>query len=73
MFGEDTFVSKWMDIKPCNSRQADYITMKMSEQKKKCGKCKAVYGCNMCDIYTSCEEEARLGKYLIEQKIRGEI
>lgn len=58
----------WIMIKPCNSIQADYISMKMSMQKKRCDTCQSCIG-EQCDIFTTSEEEARLGKYLIEREI----
>lgn len=61
----DDFVSKWISIKPCNSKQADHISMKMNLQKKRCNMCKRCIG-KQCDIYTTSEEQASLGKYLIE-------
>lgn len=69
MFDRNDFAFRWMGIKPCDDKQADYIAMKMSQQRKICDSCYECIG-NACDIYTSSEEEARLGKYLIEQKIR---
>lgn len=60
----------WINIKPCNSQQVDYIAMKMCMQKKKCDTCKRCIG-EKCDIYTSSKEEAGLGKYLIENLIES--
>ena len=65
----DDFVYVWHTLKPCDSRQAEYISMKMS-QRKKCNNCKRCVG-NDCDIYVSAKEEAILGKYLIEQHLNS--
>lgn len=59
----------WIRIKPCDNKQAEYIAMKIGQQRKQCDNCNRCIG-KKCDIYTTSEEEARLGKYLIEQKIR---
>ena len=61
----DDFIYIWHTLKPCDNKQAEYITMKIS-QRKKCDNCKRCIGKN-CDIYVSAEEEAMLGKYLIAQ------
>ena len=58
----------WIMIKPCDSMTADYISMKMSEQLRQCDRCDYCTG-EMCDIYTTSEEEAAFGKYLIQQQI----
>lgn len=65
---DNDFITKWCILKPCDSKQADYIAMKISQQKKTCNSCNRCVG-KSCDIYTSSEEEAMLGKYLIEQKL----
>lgn len=69
MFDSDNFVSKWITIKPCDDDEADYILMKICMQKKKCKTCTRCIG-EMCDVYTTIEAEARLGKYLIEQEVK---
>lgn len=58
----------WIMIKPCDSMTADYISMKMAEQLRQCDRCDRCIG-EMCDIHTTCEEEAAFGKYLIQQQI----
>ncbi len=63
----DDFIYVWNTLKPCDSKQSEYIAMKMS-QRKQCDTCKRCIGEN-CDIYVSAKEEAMLGKYLIEQKL----
>lgn len=67
---DDDFVSVWLTLEPCSSEQADFTAMKLKEQEKKCCKCKTCSGEN-CDIYTSCKEEAELGKYLIHNIIKN--
>lgn len=62
---DNDFISKWISIKPCSSKQAEYISMKMKQQKRCDTTCKRCIG-KQCDIYTTSEEEASLGKYLIE-------
>lgn len=61
----DDFIYVWHTLKPCDSRQAEYISMKLI-RRKTCDNCKRCVGEN-CDIYVSAKEEAMLGKYLIEQ------
>lgn len=65
----DAFIYVWNTLKPCDSRQAEYIAMKMS-QRKKCDNCKRCIGYD-CDIFVSSKEEAMFGKYLIEQKLNS--
>ena len=57
-------------IKPCDNTQADYILMKIKLQNSKCNNCHYCIG-ETCDIYTSYEEQASLGKYLINKKINN--
>jgi len=60
----------WWNLKPISDkREAEYIAMKLSKMKTVCNNC--VSGdCGICDIYTSTKDEARLGKYLIENYIK---
>jgi len=58
----------WINIKSCDDRIADYITMKMEMQLQRCDGCMVCSG-ERCDIYTSTAEEMQLGKYLINQEV----
>lgn len=57
----------------CNEQEAEYILMKMGLRIKRCLACthNRCMG-PKCDIYVSSKEEERLGKYLINQKLKGE-
>ena len=67
-FDDDDFISKWISLEACDEQQADYILMKIIQQIKRCKICTSCLG-TQCDIYTSCEDEAMLGKYLIHKQI----
>lgn len=66
----DDFGFVWNTLKPCSEKQAEYISMKLSQMKVRCCDCKNCIG-EKCDIYTSSKEEAMLGKYLLENHLKG--
>ena len=59
----------WTNVKACNGLEADYILMKLGLQNKRCHICEQCLG-PICDIYTTPVDQARLGKYLIEQELK---
>lgn len=59
-------------IKPCNKSQADKLLHKLKKARVKCAKCAVNSLCckgEDCDVYTTSEEKASLGKYLIGRAV----
>lgn len=61
-------------IKPCDKVQAEKLIRKLKKAKIKCAKCSINSLCckgETCNVYTTSEEKASLGKYLIGKAVDG--
>lgn len=68
----DTFLDTWLHLKPCNKLEAQNFLMKLELSEKYCDKCCDGL-CGLCDYFVESIDEARLGKFLISEMIKGNI